>query len=294
MPWRRKWRPTAVLSPGEFHGQRNLVGYSPWGREAGRDWEFPRKQKTFQRTASFSLSRKLSCLWQALRTLLRADSALSDLWAWSRAGPRVSGIQPRYMCGEELVSELLREAGETCPRRVGHVAPAFRLDRLLLPGQQAEGATEDEMVGWHPSADSEFVQAPGDGEGRGSSGCCSPWGRRESDTTQWRASSRGAGNRLGQVPGSSPSRASQQLWFSTLHDQQREWKFTSQPEWNRDCFQNSLFIRVKSAGCLGGKPRPVWCIRLLSVDVLVWVARGVLQIKRSWEERNPPAYNMLL
>ena len=88
------------------------------------------------------------------------------------------------MCGEELVSELLREAGETCPRRVGHVAPAFRLDRLLLPGQQAEGATEDEMVGWHHSADSEFVQAPGDGEGRGSSGCCSPWGRRESDTTQ--------------------------------------------------------------------------------------------------------------
>ena len=30
-PWRRKWQPTPVFLPGEFHGQRSLVGYSPWG-----------------------------------------------------------------------------------------------------------------------------------------------------------------------------------------------------------------------------------------------------------------------
>ena len=29
--WRRKWQPTPVLLPGKSHGQRNLVGYSPWG-----------------------------------------------------------------------------------------------------------------------------------------------------------------------------------------------------------------------------------------------------------------------
>ena len=33
IPWRRKWQPTPVFSPGESHGQRNLVGYSPWGRK---------------------------------------------------------------------------------------------------------------------------------------------------------------------------------------------------------------------------------------------------------------------
>ena len=27
---RRKWQPTPVFLPGEFHGQRSLVGYSPW------------------------------------------------------------------------------------------------------------------------------------------------------------------------------------------------------------------------------------------------------------------------
>ena len=37
--WRRKWLPTPVLLPGEFHGQRSLLGYSPWGcKEWGQDW----------------------------------------------------------------------------------------------------------------------------------------------------------------------------------------------------------------------------------------------------------------
>ena len=30
--WRRQWHPTPVLLPGESHGQRSLVGCSPWGR----------------------------------------------------------------------------------------------------------------------------------------------------------------------------------------------------------------------------------------------------------------------
>ena len=30
IPWRRKWQPTPVFLPGEFQGQRILVGYSPW------------------------------------------------------------------------------------------------------------------------------------------------------------------------------------------------------------------------------------------------------------------------
>ena len=30
-PWRKAWQPTPVFFPGESHGQRNLLGYSPWG-----------------------------------------------------------------------------------------------------------------------------------------------------------------------------------------------------------------------------------------------------------------------
>jgi len=45
--------------------------------------------------------------------------------------------------------------------------------------------TEDEMVGWHHRLDGhEFEQALGDGEGQRSLEWCSPWGRKESDTTE--------------------------------------------------------------------------------------------------------------
>ena len=49
--------------------------------------------------------------------------------------------------------------------------------------------TEDEMVGWHHQLDGhEYEQAPGLGDGRGNlmdrEMCCSPWGRKESDTTE--------------------------------------------------------------------------------------------------------------
>ena len=45
--------------------------------------------------------------------------------------------------------------------------------------------TEDEMVGWHRRIDGhEFEQALGVGDGQGGLECCSPWGCKESDTTE--------------------------------------------------------------------------------------------------------------
>ena len=32
-PGRRKWQPIPVFLPGESHGQRSLVGYSPWSHK---------------------------------------------------------------------------------------------------------------------------------------------------------------------------------------------------------------------------------------------------------------------
>ena len=45
--------------------------------------------------------------------------------------------------------------------------------------------TEDEMVGWDYLLDGHgFEQASGTGDGWGSLVCCSPWGRKESDTIE--------------------------------------------------------------------------------------------------------------
>ena len=51
--------------------------------------------------------------------------------------------------------------------------------------RQEKGTTEDEMVRWHHWLDGhEFEQVSGVGDGQRSLACCSPWGHKESDTTE--------------------------------------------------------------------------------------------------------------
>ena len=52
--------------------------------------------------------------------------------------------------------------------------------------QEEKGMTACELVGWHHwLKGQEFEQVLGDGEGQGNLACCSPWGSKESDTTEW-------------------------------------------------------------------------------------------------------------
>ena len=39
IPWAKKWQPTPVFLPGDFHGQRNLAGYSPWDHKESETTE---------------------------------------------------------------------------------------------------------------------------------------------------------------------------------------------------------------------------------------------------------------
>ena len=38
IPWRGEWQPTPVFLPGESHGQRSLVGYTPWDHKVRPKW----------------------------------------------------------------------------------------------------------------------------------------------------------------------------------------------------------------------------------------------------------------
>ena len=52
--------------------------------------------------------------------------------------------------------------------------------------REEKGTAEGETVGWHHWLNEhEFDKTPGDGEEQANLACCSPWGRRESDTTEW-------------------------------------------------------------------------------------------------------------
>ena len=81
------------------------------------------------------------------------------------------------------------------------INPEFSLGRLMLPDakswlirkdpdagkdwRQEKGMTEDKMVGWlYQLNGHEFEQALGDNVGQGRLACCSPWGHKESDTTE--------------------------------------------------------------------------------------------------------------
>ena len=54
IPWRRKWQPTPVVLPGEFHGQRSLAGYSPWGHK---------EQDTTEQLTHFDSNKKSNASW---------------------------------------------------------------------------------------------------------------------------------------------------------------------------------------------------------------------------------------
>ena len=51
---------------------------------------------------------------------------------------------------------------------------------------EEKGMTEDEVVRWHHQLNGhEFEQTPGVGDEQRGLACCSPWGHKESDTTDW-------------------------------------------------------------------------------------------------------------
>ena len=60
-PWvgRRAWQPIPVLLPGESHGQRSLVGYSPWGWMPLRDFNF---SSSLSRIKEYFSQRSKACI----------------------------------------------------------------------------------------------------------------------------------------------------------------------------------------------------------------------------------------
>ena len=63
------------------------------------------------------------------------------------------------------------------------------LEKTLMLGWLKAGGEGDDRGwdGWmhHPLNGHEFEQTPGDGDGQGGLVCCSPWGCKESDMTEW-------------------------------------------------------------------------------------------------------------
>ena len=76
IPWRRKWQTTSVFLPRKPHGQRSLVGCSPWSRKRVRHDLATKEQilpdihlKTICCSPDY-LGNLVNCLWSLLHTLI--------------------------------------------------------------------------------------------------------------------------------------------------------------------------------------------------------------------------------
>ena len=129
-PWRREQQPTPVFMPGESHGQRSLVGYSPWGFKESDMTE--RLNNTTRRGRDAVLSKNLA-----------SDS---DPGAGGISPHRASLCRVRNLCSTQTLlgpKEMSLEKQQLCkpvgfrfrrPKGIGYRKPALKglIRRLSL------------------------------------------------------------------------------------------------------------------------------------------------------------------
>ena len=84
--WARKWQPTPVLLPGESHGGRSLVGYSPWGRKESDTTE------------------RLHFSWVSLMLYMASRWLYSNIWHLGQ-GKQGSAGHLSSLCGSSGLQE---------------------------------------------------------------------------------------------------------------------------------------------------------------------------------------------
>ena len=81
--WRREWQPTPVFLPGELHGQRNLVGYSSWGRKelvTTEDWHYHTLSSGLRALHGFDQVHLATTFWHRQYCLVKS---LSRVWPFA-------------------------------------------------------------------------------------------------------------------------------------------------------------------------------------------------------------------
>ena len=90
-------------------------------------------------------------------------------------------ITPEYSLEAPMLKLKLQSFGHLM-RRTDSLEKSLMLEKT--EGGRRRGR-EDELVGWHHWLNGhEFEWTPGVGDGQGGLACCSPWGRKDSDTTE--------------------------------------------------------------------------------------------------------------
>ena len=141
----RKWQSSPALLPGKSHGQRSLIGYSPWGRKESDTTEWlhftslhvPGSDcyRLFPQTARFSTLPHIHAL---------CDVTL-ELWSQSGVYLLPLGI---WVCFVTYFTPQTARGAVTC--RLWASTSVLTLGSPLPPGEQAQvtGQKMNEHVKW--------------------------------------------------------------------------------------------------------------------------------------------------
>ena len=133
MPWRREQQPIPVFLPGEFHGQRSLEGYSPWGHIESDATD--RITHTWQNTESYSNGSskktfKTETTYKSIGMIIRAKK---ERWSYHRASGegRYRGRRQKLFA---VVLQSLRwvQLGATSWTTAGQAPLSLTISRNLL------------------------------------------------------------------------------------------------------------------------------------------------------------------
>ena len=115
--------------------------------------------------------------------------------------------------------------------------------------QEENGTTEDEMVRWHHQHDGhKFEKTPGVGDGQGSLGCCTPWGRKESDMTE----------RLNWIKSQVDGLDTQYIPIFVVHLPTFWWSMMSNPRWQCPFFHGSPWTQGTQSALLEVRVTMQW------------------------------------
>ena len=155
-PWRKEWLPTQVFLAGEFHGQKSLEGYSPWGH----------KELDTTERLTHTHTNVIKCSWETwlVKNLSEVNGPLSSgsywrhIWrpgrvrkrAWlpwglaSKGTPHPKDPGPRQACQHSCYDNMielpthLRKATSRCKQNA-HFGINFSLHLSPEHGQQWQG-----------------------------------------------------------------------------------------------------------------------------------------------------------
>ena len=161
------------------------------GKTDGRLWKAPENVGPSSQSYSFFSSHVW--MWElAYKESWAPKNECFELWCWKRL-LRIpwTAWRPNQPILKEIIPEYSLE-GLMLKLKLQNFWPPDVKHWLIVKDpdtgkdwRKEKGTTEDEMVGWHHwISGHEFEQAPGSDDRQGSLMCCSPWGRKESDTTE--------------------------------------------------------------------------------------------------------------